>query len=154
MGIKMKSTKTAKVILIALTVAALTLATTTLAAININRDVTSSGTITTTPNISVYSDSACTQNLTGINWGSIEAGGSTSRTIFVKNTGTGTVTLSLASNNWTPSEACSYITISWNSEETQLSSGQLTSATLTLTVASSITAITTFSNTFTISGTV
>jgi len=146
------STKTAKLIVIALTVTALTLAATTLAAINVNRDIISSGDVTTTPNINVYSDSACTQNLTTINWGTIEAGSSTNQTIYVKNTGTGTLTLSLATSNWIPVEASSYLTIDWNKTGTHLSAGQSTSAILTLTVASNTTGVTTFSNTITIRG--
>jgi len=146
------STKTAKLIVIALTVTALTLAATTLAAINVNRDIISSGDVTTTPNINVYSDSACTQNLTTINWGTIEAGSSTNQTIYVKNTGTGTLTLSLATSNWNPTTASSYLTIDWNKTGTHLSAGQSTSAILTLTVASNTTGVTTFSNTITIRG--
>jgi hypothetical protein len=146
------STKTAKLIVIALTVAALTLAATTLAAINVNRDVISSGNVTTTPNINVYSDIACTQNLTTIDWGSIEAGSSANQTIYVKNTGTGLLTLSLATSDWNPTEASSYLTINWNKAGTHLSAGESTSAILTLKVASNITGITEFRNTITIRG--
>jgi hypothetical protein len=77
----MISTKTTKLIVIALTVAALTLAATTLAAININRDIPSSGSVITTPDINIYSNSECTENLTSIDWGSIEAGQSTPATL-------------------------------------------------------------------------
>jgi hypothetical protein len=101
----------------------------------------------------VYSDSACTTNMTSINWGSIAAGGTATQTVYVKNTGTGTMTLSLTASNWSPSGASTYITISWNQQGTQLSAGGSVAATLTLTVSSSITGITSFSNTITISGT-
>ena len=151
-GDTVASTKTAKLIVIALTLTALTLAATTLAAINVNRDIISSGNITTTPNINVYSDSACTQNLTTINWGSIEAGSNASKTIYVKNTGTGILTLSLATSDWNPTGASTYLTINWNKAGTHLSAGESTSAVLTLTVASNITGITTFSNTITVRG--
>jgi len=152
-GHKMISTKTTKLIVIALTVTALTLAATTLAAININRDIPSSGSVTTTPDINIYSNIDCTENLTSIDWGSIEAGCNTTQTIYVKNTGTATLTLSLTTNNWTPVEADGCITISWDGEETQLDPGQSTPAELTLIVASDITDITNFSNSITISGT-
>ena len=147
------STKTTKLIVIALTVAALTLAATTLAAININRDIPSSGSVITTPDINVYSNRHCTENLTSIDWGSIEAGCNTTKTIYVKNTGTETLTLSLTTNNWTPVEADGCIAISWDGEGTHLTPEQSTSATLTLIVASEITDITNFSNSITISGT-
>ena len=149
----MAITKASKYLVIVLTVAAFALATLTLAAINVSQNVSSSGTITTSPNIGVYSDSACTTNMTSINWGSVAAGGTATQTVYVKNTGTGTMTLSLAVSNWSPSGASTYITISWNQQGTQLSAGGSVAATLTLTVSSSITGITSFSNTIAISGT-
>ena len=149
----MAITKASKYLVIVLTVAAFALATLTLAAINVSQNVSSSGTITTSPNIGVYSDSACTTNMTSINWGSVAAGGTATQTVYVKNTGTGSMTLSLAVSNWSPSGASTYITISWNRQGTQLSAGGSVAATLTLTVSSSITGITSFSNTIAISGT-
>ncbi len=105
------------------------------------------------PNVGVYSNSACTTDKTSITWGSITAGGTTSQTVYVKNTGTATMTLSLAVTNWTPTTAANYITITWNRQGTQLAAGQSISATLTITVSASITGITDYSNTITISGT-
>ena len=141
-----------------LTLAALTLTLTTLAAITVTKDVSSSGTITTvtittSPNIGVYSDSACTTSLSSINWGSLTAGASTARTVYVKNTGTAAMTLNLGTSNWTPGGANSYITISWNRQGLNLNPGQSTPATLTISVSPSITGITTYSNTITFSGT-
>jgi archaellum component FlaG (FlaF/FlaG flagellin family) len=144
--------KASKYLVIVLTVAAFALATLTLAAITVSQNVSSSG-VVTSPNIGLYSDSSCTTNMTSINWGSIAAGGIATQTVYVKNTGTGSMTLSLAVSNWSPSGASTYITISWNQPGTQLSAGQSVAATLTLTVSSSITGITSFSNTITISGT-
>ena len=149
----MAMAKASKLLVVVLTVAAFALATLTLAAINVSQNVSSSGTITTSPNIGVYSDSACTTNMTSINWGSAAAGGTATQTVYVKNTGTGSMTLSLAVSNWSPSGASTYITISWNQQGTQLSAGGSVAATLTLTVSSSITGITSFSNTIAISGT-
>jgi archaellum component FlaG (FlaF/FlaG flagellin family) len=149
----MAMAKASKLLVVVLTVAAFALATLTLAAINVSQNVSSSGTIATSPNIGVYSDSACTTNMTSINWGSVAAGGSATQIVYVKNTGTGSMTLSLAVSNWIPSGASTYITISWNQQGTQLSAGQSVAATITLTVSSSITGITSFSNTIAISGT-
>jgi uncharacterized repeat protein (TIGR01451 family) len=149
----MAMAKASKLVVIVLTVAAFALAALTLAAINVSQNVSSSGTIATSPNIGVYSDSACTTNMTSVNWGSVAAGGTATQTVYVKNTGTGTMTLSLAVSNWIPSGASTYITISWNQQGTQLSAGGSVAATLTLTVSSSITGITSFSNTSAISGT-
>jgi hypothetical protein len=149
----LNSSKLSTIIIIALTVAALTLTVTTLAAITITKDVPSSGSITTSPNLGVYSNSACTNTLNTITWGSVTAGGSATQTVYVKNTGTGTITLSLATSAWAPSGANTYITVSWDKQGATLTAGQSTAAILTLTVSSSITGISSFNNTITISGT-
>ena len=144
--------KTSKLLVVGLTIAAIALISSTLAAITINQNVASSGTIATTPNIGVYSDSSCTTNITSINWGSLAPGGTATQTVYVKNTGSGTMTLSMVVSSWTPSSASTYITVSWNQAGTQLSSGQVVAATLTLSVSSSITAVSSFSNSITFTG--
>jgi hypothetical protein len=149
----MAAHKTQKILTIVLTVIAFSLTASTLAVITVNQNIETSGNVATSPNIGVYSDSACTNNMTSISWGSISAGGSTTQTIYVKNTGTATLTLGLSPTNWTPVQASTYITMSWDKQGTQLSAGQSTQATITITVSSSITGITNFSNTITISGT-
>jgi hypothetical protein len=149
----MGSHKAQKMFIIVLTIFAFSLAASTLAVLTVNQNLGSSGTVTTSPNIGVFSNSACTNSLTTIPWGTITAGGSTTQTIYVKNTGTGTLTLGLSTANWTPAEASTYITVSWDKQGTQLSAGQSTQATVTITVSSSISSITNFSNTISISGT-
>jgi hypothetical protein len=144
--------KTSKLLVVVLTAVALTLSATTLAVLNVNQNLGSSGNITTSPNVGVYSDSACTTNMTSINWGSVAAGSSAQQTVYVKNTGTGTITLGLAASNWNPSTASTYITVSWDQQGTQLAPGHSVTAVITLTVSSSITGITTFSNTISITG--
>ena len=58
----------------------------TLAVLNVQRAIPSSGLVVAV-NVGVYSDAACTLELTSIDWGSVYPGGSVSRTIYVKNTG-------------------------------------------------------------------
>ena len=142
-----------KILVIALTIVAVSLVGSTLAAITVNQNLNSTGTIATTPNIGIYSDAACTNALTTINWGPRAAGSTTTQTVYIKNTGSGSITLNLATTNWSPSGASNYITIAWNRQGTSLATDQSTAATLTLTVSAGITGITTFSNTITISGT-
>jgi hypothetical protein len=157
----MAITKSSKAFAIILTITALALATSTLGAIVVTQNIPSTGSITIvgggggggSPNIGIYSDSACTINMTSLTWGSVAAGGSTTQTAYVKNTGTATMTLSLNVTSWSPAGASNYITISWNQQGTQLAAGQSATAILTLTVSGSITGISTFSNTITISGT-
>jgi len=149
----MTSHKTQKILIIILTIFAFSLAASTLAAISVNQNLPSSGIVTTTPNLSVYSNSDCTSTLTSIPWGSMTAGDTITNTIYIKNTGTGTLILGLTASNWTPTEASTYITYSWDKQGTQLSAGQSTQAIITATVSPSITGITDFSSTISITGT-
>ena len=56
-------------------------------------------------NVSVYSDSECTQNCTSVSWEILYPGNSTSRMIYVKNNGTVPVTLTMATGSWMPTTA-------------------------------------------------
>ena len=113
--------------------------------------VPSNGTVTAV-NVGVYSDSECTQNLTSISWGTLYPGNSTTRTIYVKNTGTLPVTLTMTSGSWVPTTANTVLTLTWNRQNTVLNAGQSTSATLTLTAASSTGTLTDFTFNIIITG--
>lgn len=138
---------------IALTLVAIALSATTYGAISVNKSLLTNGSINVTPNLVLYSDSGCTTGLASIDWGTIPAGNNITRTVYVKNTGTGTsLTLSISTGNWTPTTANGPITISWNKEGTRLSPGQSTTAVITLSSSSSIVDITNFSVQILISG--
>ena len=102
-----------------------------------------SGTITAV-NVGVYADSACTQNLTSISWGSVEPGESVNRIVYVKNTGNAPVTLSMVTSGWNPAVAYGPISIVWDREGVSLSPGLSISATLALSVSPSVSGITDF----------
>ena len=146
--------RNSKITVILLTIAAFALMVSTYASITVNSSVNSIGTISTGPNIAVYSDSACTNPVTTLTWGSLSPGGSTSQTVYIKNTGTVSESLSMATSNWSPTSASNYITVTWNNlNGYNLLAGASVAATITLTVSSSITGITNFANTVTFSGT-
>ena len=123
------------------------------AAVTVNQNIISSGVVSTSPGVGVFSDADCTSSLTSVNWGSVAAGSSATQTFYVKNTGTGSISLGLAASSWSPTSASTYITVTWNQQGTNLAAGQSAAATVTLSVSSSITGVTSFSNTLTISGT-
>jgi hypothetical protein len=116
-----------------------------------NKALSSSGNIRTL-NVGVYSDYACSQNLAAINWGDLSPGESVNRTIYVKNTGTAEITLSMTTTNWSPVNANGPLTIVWNKEGTKLSAGKVATATLTLVVSENISDITTFAVTILVTG--
>ncbi len=89
-------------------------------------------------NIGVYTDSACNINCTSVSAGAVSPGTSKTYTVFVKNTGTVPMTLSMATAEWNPTSANGPITLTWDREDYSLTAGASVSATLMLTVSSSI----------------
>ncbi len=138
--------------IIAVAVTGLFLTMVTAGVLTVNQTVPSGGTITAI-NIGVYTDSACTVNCTSIDWGTIAPGGSATKTVYIKNTGTVPVTLSMVALSWVPSNANTYLTFTWNRANFVLAAGSSVAATLTLTVSASAGSITTFSFNIVITGT-
>jgi hypothetical protein len=132
-------------------VAIIVMMTTGLALLQSSTTVTHSGTIQTL-NVGVYSDSACTQTLSLVNWGVLSPGTSASRTIYVKNTGNTLETLNMTVTSWNPSAASSYITLTWNQQNAQLAPGYSVPALLVLSVSTGVTGFTDFNCTTIISG--
>jgi hypothetical protein len=87
--------------------------------------------------IDIYSDQACTQTISNVIWGEIEAGDGTSETIYVKNNGETGVVLSLETDSWTPSNTETYMTLSWDYDGNSISPGQVETVVLTLDVSGS-----------------
>lgn len=102
--------------------------------------------------VGVYSNSGCTTPLSAISWGTLNAGNVTTRTMYVKNTGTVSEALNMTVNNWSPSAASCYIKLAWNQEKAVLTAGQVVTAILTLSVSSNISNIASFSNSIIITG--
>jgi hypothetical protein len=138
----------------ALLLVAVALSATTYGAISVNKSLVTNGSINVTPNLGLYSDIGCTAGLSAIDWGTITPGINQTRTVYIKNTGTGTsLTLSISTSSWTPITANGPITVSWDKEGTRLAPGQSTAAVIKLISSSNIVDITTFSVQILISGT-
>jgi hypothetical protein len=138
--------------LLAIILSGIILTVTTAGLLSANQAIPSSGSVTSI-NVGVYSDSACTHNLTSISWGTISPGDSVTRTAYVKNIGSAPITLSMTTASWNPTSANGPLTLTWNREGDTLNVGQVTTATLTLTVSESISGITDFSVDIIITGT-
>lgn len=117
-----------------------------------NHTISNTGTVKGV-GVGVYSDVSCTDEVSSIDWGDLQPGESKDATIYVKNEGSVTVTLSMTTENWTPAVASTYMTLSWNRESYVLSSGSVVQAVLTLSVSSSVSGITDFSFNIIITGT-
>ncbi len=122
------------------------------AALSANHMITFTGTIATI-NVEAYNDAGLTQLCTGLDIGTIAPGTSASQTIYIKNTGTVSETLTMVAANWVPTSASSVLTLSWDRQNFVLGAGQSTPAVFTLTAAADVGALTTFGCQITITGT-
>lgn len=95
--------------------------------------------------IDVFRDEGCTQPLSSVQWGSVEQGSSVSRVVYVKNNGETSVGLSLLAENWSPSVAANYLSLSWDYDGEALGDGAVMRVALTLSVDSSVSGIGDFS---------
>ncbi len=149
-----KLTLSITIAVVALVIIGFALSVTTFSVISTSSTLASAGTISTSANLGVYSNSACTTSLSSINWGTLTAGGTSTQTIYVKNTSSGlSLTLNMTTSSWNPTTANGPITITWNQQSTDLQPGASVAATLTLTVSSSINDVTSFSVQICITGT-
>lgn len=137
---------------LAVAVAAMALLTSVLAVLQANRTFSNTGAITTV-NVGAFADSGCTQVLSTIDWGSLVPGSSANKTIYVKNTGTAQVSLSMTVTAWNPANASGYVTFTWNQEGTVLNVGNVLATLLVLSVSSGTTGVTNFGFNATITGT-
>ena len=123
-----------------------------LGALVTTRTISSSGNIAAV-GVGVYSNSGCTTALSAISWGALNPGNVTTYIMYVKNIGDVSETLNMTVSGWSPSSASSYLKLTWNQEKSVLTAGQVVTAVLTLSVSSSISNVTGFSNTITVTGT-
>lgn len=144
--------KSKKYIVLFLTIAMVgtLLAATSYAALSSSKTVPASGRVVSV-NVGVYTDSACTQQATAIDWGNLEPGENKTVTLYIKNTGNSPVTLGMTTNTWSPSDATQSITISWNRNGAVLASGAVVSANVQI-IISPTTALSDFSFNIVITG--
>jgi hypothetical protein len=101
----------------------------------------------------IYWDQGCTNRTLSFDWGSIEPGSNKTFAVYIGNAGGSSACLSMATSNWAPSAALSYMTLNWNYSGQILSVGQVIPLELILAVSPSITGITHFSFDITITTT-
>lgn len=104
----------------------------------------SSGGVITSLNVEIFNDNNCTQPCNNIAWGSLTPGDSINQTIYIKNCGNKPITVIMTTENWSPTNASSYLTLSWDKENSNLNPNQIIQASLILTAESDITSITEF----------
>ena len=108
-----------------------------------SQSISSGGTITSM-NVEIFNNIDCTQLCNNINWGTLTPGDSINQTIYIKNSGNKPITVFMTTENWSPINASTYLSLSWDKENTNLNPGQMTPASLTLTSESDIDSLTDF----------
>jgi hypothetical protein len=123
-----------------------------LSAIQTNKTISNAGSIRGI-GVGIYWDSACTNQTSSINWGVIDPGANKTIRVYVRNEGNTATTLSMATQNWNPSTASTYLTLRWNYASQTLSVNQVLQIRLTLIVSRTISGITSFGFDITITAT-
>ena len=137
----LKANKMTIIILVAILMAS---AATAVGVSLVERRISSQGRIKAI-NVEVFSDAACTQVLTAIDWGLLEPSQVVSRTVYLKNVGNTPLTLSMSTSTWAPSSAASYISVNWNAGGKVINPSTTLGANITLSVSSAIGGIDSFS---------
>jgi len=95
--------------------------------------------------VGVYWDSGCSNTVTSVNWGTVAPGSTNDVTVFIKNEGNAAETLSSTAENWNPSTASAYMSLSWDYAGQVIVVDGVIEVTLSLSVSSAIEGITSFS---------
>ncbi|MDH5481719.1 MAG: hypothetical protein OEY22_02405 [Candidatus Bathyarchaeota archaeon] len=95
--------------------------------------------------VGVFWNSNCTNPVSFIDWGMVEPGSMNNATVYVRNEGNVAASISLATENWNPSNASDYLTLSWNYDGRQLNPREVVQTALILSVSSSVHGIESFS---------
>ena len=103
--------------------------------------------------IGIFWNQDCTNRTVSLNWRAIEPGSNTTLTVYIRNEDDSPANLWLATSNWAPSDALDFMTLSWNYSGQILNPYQVIPLELNLNVSSSITGISQFSFTTTITTT-
>lgn len=109
-----------------------------------SRTLSSTGTVKSI-NVEVFWDANCTQSVSSIDWGTPAPGDLVNRIVFLRNSGTAPMIVTLTTSDWNPSDASNSILISWDKEGAQVDLDEVISAVLVLDVSSGISGISAFS---------
>ena len=102
--------------------------------------------------VEVYWDPECTSIVTEIEWGILEPLDVVARTVYLRNTGNAAVNLSMVTENWSPVEAETYITLTWDAEGTILDANTIQATIMNLSVSAEISGVSDFSFDIVITG--
>lgn len=132
-------------------VAPIILTSLTLGRLQRSTTIGSSGTVKAV-GVGVYWDGDCTDQVPSINWGMVEPDSVNNVTVYIRNESNAPVTLSLQAENWSPTNASDYMTLSWDYGGQEVGVDGVVQVMLSLTVLDSVTGVTNFSFDIVITG--
>jgi len=89
-------------------------------------------------------DPDLTVKATVIDWGLMSLGGSSTMTLYLKSTSTIPAELTFSTENWQPSTAQQFFTLTWDYDHQPLSPGQVIPVTFSLRVSENVAGVTAF----------
>jgi len=95
--------------------------------------------------LSVWENMDATTPKTEIDWGTIEPSGNSNVSCYIRNESNIPSNFSLSTDNWNPTNASDYMSLSWDMQGVTLDVDEIAKANLMLSVFPNITGITTFS---------
>ena len=95
--------------------------------------------------VGIYCDQGCTNRTLSLDWGQIEPSLNSTVRVYVRNEGESTISLWMATSNWTPNVASNYMTLSWTYSGRILSPHEVIPMDLILNVSPTVSGITDFS---------
>lgn len=105
-----------------------------------------------TVGVGVYEDPACTVSVIQIDWGILEPGDTATFDAYIKNLSNIPITLTVRTEDWSPANASSFISLSWDYDGTEIPVDNSIPVTLTLKVDAATAGIESFSFTIVIVG--
>ena len=103
--------------------------------------------------VGVYQDPELSLQLTAIDWGVLEPGEEKNHTAYIKNESNVPITLTLTTENWSPSNASEFVVLTWDYDGQPLGVDGFVEVTFTLAVDPAISGIGAFSFDIVIVGT-
>jgi len=102
--------------------------------------------------VGIYKDINFTVSVTQIDWGIVEAGGTKNFSAYIVNRSNVPITLSMVTENWNPVNASNFISLTWNSDGTEIAMDGYVFVTFVLSIDQTISGIDAFSFTIVVVG--
>ena len=95
--------------------------------------------------VGLYWNENCSSTVSFIEWGDIEPESAKNVSLFIRNEGTVAASLFLSTDNWNPSNASEFMTLTWDYNGQTIDPFEIVLVTLTLQVSSEVAEISSFS---------